>query len=85
MRKYNYKTEILIKNLFGGTIRWVLVYIYCITLKKTKPSREEFVFGPKKEDDYFGYTNTQHKNTISAIISSFILFLFVLAIFKILF
>lgn len=85
MKKFNYETEILIKNIFGGTIRWLLIYIYNAFLKREKPNRKDFVNGHKKEEDFFGYTNTQHRNTISTIISSFILFALIVKLFRMLF
>ncbi|WOD44853.1 hypothetical protein [Hwangdonia lutea] len=85
MKKYSYKTEKQIKNLLGGTVRWILAYLYGIILKKEKPKRKDFIFGPKKEEDYFGYTNTQHRNTISAIIASFLILKIIIKFFRLLF
>ena len=84
MMKYNYEFEKELKNKFGGTIRWLLVYLYNSVFKKAKPNRNDFIIGPTKDEDYLRYTNTQYKNTLTTIISLFFIFVLFQLILKML-
>ena len=73
-------------TLIGGNARYYLHLIfYYLKIRNKKPIKTEYLLAPNKEDDYYGNSNFNFRNTITSIIVTFFVLSIISKLLKILF
>ena len=64
----------LVLNFVGGTIRWIYGSLWRTIFNKPKFTFNEYLYGPKKSEDYFDKTAHKFNNIIIGLIAIGIIF-----------
>ncbi len=70
----NIDIEPLIEYIGGNTRYYLILFAFYLKLKKTKPIKQDFFIRSSIDEDYYGYTNNRHRNSIVFVIIMFIVF-----------